>query len=243
MSLATQPLVDTTVRHALLEHIARYRMTVLPAVQQIPVVRHRGRKRIGSYLRQLCRTQVIGHAPLYRNRRYFYITPSDAASHDGIASTTGLGRRWGPLSERAKITNYAILTFCLLADTYRQRLTASDFQRHFPDLYRPGLPLNYYVDASGSQPHLGFVRVDTGGRGRWDRVLAKCRNDLESHYAHSGFCQFIQREAFEITLITPLPQKARRLSESIAAWSDPRAGMISICTMPELLHLIAPPPT
>jgi hypothetical protein len=101
--------------------------------------------------------------------------------------------------------------------------------------------MNYYVDTSHSQPRLGFVRVDAGGRGRWDRVLAKCRSDLEAHCTVSGFRKFIDRQAFEITLITALPQKARRLAESMSSLRDARVSMIKVVAMPELLNLIAPP--
>ena len=67
--------------------------------------------------------------------------------------------------------------------------------------------MNYYVDTSGPQPRLGFIRVDAGGRGRWDRVLAKCRDDLQVHQRMLASAQFIDRQAFEITLITTLPKK------------------------------------
>ena len=101
--------------------------------------------------------------------------------------------------------------------------------------------MNYYVDMSQSQPRLGFVRVDAGGRGRWDRVLAKCRNDLDTHSADAGFRNFIDRQAFEITLITALPQKARRLADSLSSMHDSGIRMIRVLAMPELLNLIAPP--
>ena len=59
--------------------------------------------------------------------------------------------------------------------------------------------------------------------------------------AVSGFRKFIDRQAFEITLITALPQKARRLAESMSALRDARVSMIKVVAMPELLNLIAPP--
>jgi len=57
-----------------------------------------------------------------------------------------------------------------------------------------------------------------------------------------GFRPFIANQAFEVTVITPLPQKARRMAESINAMGDPRAKLIRVSAMPELLNLIAPPP-
>ncbi len=65
----------------------------------------------------------------------------------------------------------------------------------------------------------------------------------QSHWAHPGFRPFIERDAFEISLVTTLPQKARRLAESLTAWGDARARMIKVCAIPELINLIAPLPT
>ena len=151
--------------------------------------------------------------------------------------------RHGPLSELAKIHNYAMLAFCLLTDAHRERLTSAELQRHFPALHRPGLPMSYYIDTTSGQPRLGFIRVDTGGHGRWDRVLAACRHDLETHWGHPGFQPFIRRQLFEITLITALPQKAQRLRDGLTSGDDWRASVIRIVAMPELLNLIAPPPS
>lgn len=242
MTTATDTVVDEHLRHAVLEHLARYRITVLPAVQRMPAFGSFGRKRTAAVLRELCRSRMCGHAPLYRNRRYFFLAPRGA---EAVAVQSRRDERHdphGPLSEQAKIRNYAILAFCCLGGRRRQRLSAADFENCFPRLYRPGLSMSYYVDTSGPQPRLGFIRVDTGGRGRWDRVLAKCRNDLKAHYTDRGFREFIDRQAFEITLITALPQKAQRLAEALAAGRDPTTQMIRISVMPVLLNLIAPPP-
>lgn len=241
MTTLIETEIDSALRHAIREHLARYRMTVLKAVQQMPEFRGFGRKRTSAILRQLCRSRELGHAPLYRNRRYFYLADPATGGATGQLRQGPTDDRYGPLSEAAKIKNYAMLAFCCLGAQPRHRLNHADFDGCFPNLARPGLPMNYYVDTSQRQPRLGFIRVDAGGRGRWDRVVAKCRNDVEVHYAKDGFRKFIDRNAFEITLITALPQKARRLAESIGALRDERVGMIRVLAMPELLNLIAPP--
>ena len=215
MTTLAETKIDSALWLSVREHVARYRMTVLAAVQQMPEFKSFGRKRTAAFLHQLCRSRTLGHAPLYRNRGYFFLAARGSGSNADELQRGSTGDRYGPLSESAKIKNYAMLAFCCLGTRRRQRLSPADFNRCFPDLSRPGLPMNYYVDTSQSKPRLGFVRVDAGGRGRWDRVLAKCQNDAEAHYADSGFRQFIDCQAFEITLITALPQKARRLAESI----------------------------
>jgi len=243
MSSAIDSTNNVIIRQNLLEHVIRYRMTVFPAVQRLPTFANFGRKRTAAFLQQLCCTHDLGRAPLYRNRRYFHLGHRGGKSSLQTRPAIDGDHPHGPLSEPAKIRNYAILVFCCLGDARRQRLTSDDLENHFPDLYRPGLAMNYYIDTSAAQPRLGFLRVDTGGHGRWDRVLAKCRSDLESHWAHAGLRRFIEQDAFEISLITALPQKARRLAESLTAWGDPRAQIIKVCAIPELINLIAPPPT
>ena len=242
MTTRTKTKIDRDRQQAVLEHLARYRMTVLAAVQQMPEFKRLGRKRTAAFLHQLCRSRELGHAPLYRNRRYFFLGSRGFDRVAGQSPQSVNVDRDGPLSELAKIKNYAILAFCCLSGRWRQRLTPADFDKCFPNLCRPGLSMNYYVDTSGPQPRLGFIRVDTGGRGRWDRVVATCLHDVKNHYAAPGFRPFITRQAFEITLITPLAHKARRMAETIGALGDPRANLIKVSAMPELLNLIAPPP-
>jgi hypothetical protein len=241
MTTLNETKIDSDVRHAMQEHLLRYRMTVLAAVQQMPEFKAFGRKRTAAILHQLCRSRDFGHAPLYRNRRYFFLAARGSKTVANQSPSGSPDDQCGPLSELAKIKNYAMLAFCCLGRQPRHRLNRTDFDRCFPDLTRPGLPMNYYVDTSQSQPRLGFLRVDAGGRGRWDRVLAKCRHDVEAHCAQDGFRRFINRNAFEITVITALPQKARRLAESIGTLRDGRVRMIRVSAMPELLNLIAPP--
>lgn len=236
---------ETTVmspsQQIVLEHIERYRMTVIPALQSLRGLKHFGRKRLASTLRDLRRAGYLGQGILYHHQRYFFLTrPKHEPQEAGRANSAI--RRTGPLSKTAKIRNYALLAFCCLNGTYRRRLTQAELKAHFPHVYRPGLPLNYYVDTSSNPPQLGFVRVDTGGHGRWDRIAARCAADLDTHTQHPGFQEFIERNAFEITLLTALPQKAERLREFITTVHPETAGLVRIVVFPELLNLIAPPP-
>lgn len=242
MTTQNKKSIDRGRRQAVLEHLARYRLTVVAAMQQLPHFKRLGRKRTTAVLHQLCRSHEIGAAPLYRNRQYFFLEERGFDRLAGALPQNDSRDRYGSLSELAKIKNYAILVFCCLSGRQRQRLMPADFHNCFPDLCRPGLAMNYYVDTSGPQPRLGFIRVDTGGTGRWDRVLAKCLHDVTTHEAVPGFRPFIARQAFEVTLITPLLQKARRIAETVNKLDDPRANLIKVSAMPELLNLIAPPP-
>jgi len=233
-----QPPSD--VGNAILAHVGRYRMSTPSIVCELPEVQHRRRRHVRHELTQLCRAGYLATGPLFRNRRYYFLA---SACRDRTHEQGSNEYRIGPLSEIAKIRNYAMLSFCCSSQHRRQRLTADDFEQHFPDMYRPGVPLNYYIDAATSQPRLGFVRVDTGGRGRWDRILEKARADIEAHWIKPEIRPFIERGLFEITVVTALPQKASRLTQALDNWTDNRKSLIRICVCADLINLIAPPPS
>lgn len=147
-----------------------------------------------------------------------------------------------PLSETSKIRALAMLSVCASASHHRTRLTATEFEKYFPELRRPGLPMNYYVNFAGDQPRLGFLRVDTGGHGRWDRIVAKALDDVRKHQVEPAFGRFIQRDALEIRVVTALHQKRNRITRALTDKPTSLAQSIEISVVPELLNLIAPIP-
>lgn len=229
-----------TPQQTVLGHIERYRMTVMPALLQLSGLKHFGRQRLKALLRNLCQAGELGQDTLYHHKRYFYRAGAEQPPTD--TSRNPSTPKAGPLSETAKIRNYALLAFCCLNGAHRIRLTRAELETQFPEIARPGLPLNYYVETSRDSSRLGFVRIDTGGYGRWDRIAAKCSNDLDQHLSHPGVQHFVNRNAIEITLITALPQKADRLREWLIQRHGHAAEWIRIVVFPELLNLIAPPP-
>ena len=244
MNADTESNSASTIRCEVLQHVARYRMSVLTVIQRLPTVGNLSRHRCRALLRDMCRDGELGVASLYGHVRYFHLPqPEPASAVRAKHNKHPSARHCGPLSEQAKVHNYAMLAFCCLSTRRRQRLTVDELQRHFPGIHRPGVTLNYYVDTSDDKPRLGFLRVDSGGRGRWDRVAAKCHNDLDTHCMDAAFEPFIRTGQFEITCVIALPQKALRLQEVIASWRDQRSSVIRIVALPELVHLIAPAPS
>lgn len=233
----------TDRQQSLIDHVRRYRMTVLPALEQQAGFCGLTRRGIREELQRLIQSGKLGSASLFRDRTYYYLNRVER--HAGIATdeanVTMTGT--GPLSEVAKIRNYAMLSFCCLSEHKRRRLTADDIQQFVPDLYRIGMSSNYYVEVDGPQSRLGFLRVDTGGRGRWDRVLAKAREDIRTHSLFPSIAEFVDRGLFEVTIVTALPQKAARLQQAIEDWPVAQRTLIRIATCPDLINLIAPPPS
>ena len=179
----------------------------------------------GSLLSQMAATELLQEITLYGDVPCF-VPPRR--------------NRQRTLSETTRIRALAMLHVCASHSRSRRRLTASEFSKYFPELKRPGLPMNYYVDLSQDQPKLGFLRVDTGGHGRWDRVVSKALDDMRKHRLEPAFARFIKRNALEIRVVTALPQKADRICRALTDKSTSLTRSIQVSVVPELLNLIAP---
>jgi hypothetical protein len=119
------------------------------------------------------------------------------------------------------------------------RLTPAILQETFPTLGVTSLTAGYYLQAT-TEKVIGFLRVDMGGDGRWDRVVAKCAEDARAIAIDPTWRERVAAGCFEITVATALPQKAERLGRALQA--SPTPLPIRIAVIPELLNLIAPPP-
>ena len=240
-------LADTrVVATQILEQLARYRLLTLSAIDRLVTqaagssstekrLRDSSRPNWKLVLTQLIEQGVVGDDTLYHRKTYFHLTPR--AKQLVGANLAELPEHWfGPLPERAKVVNFAMLAFCVLGERPRCRLTRKDLRQHFAGLDRPGLPLNYYVDLGVTPPRLGFIRVDAGGHGRWDRVLAKAHIDWRRHAGLPAFRPFVAQGQFEVAIVTALPQKAERLREAIA--DSNQRMVISASAVPELVHLL-----
>lgn len=214
-----------------LEHVARYRLTVPAAVGRLHGLKSIAPRQIHRLLRQLQQRSLLASAPLHHGQTYWHLT-AEGARRCGLED-----HRTDPLSEPAKIRAYAILHDCCLSDRPRHRLTRSELERHFPSLYEPGLPSGYVFDPEGDG-RLGLVRVDAGHLGRWDRIIESVREDVSRHYAHVGFRSVVRAGRFEIVLLTALPQKAERISQALQTHRDARRIPIRITAIPALLPLI-----
>jgi len=230
-------------RRQLVGHVARYQITTAGAVagdMALPIETIPAAK---GCLTELVKSGVLGHAPLYRRRNYYYLTPHGVDSLKTLAGPEAKPPASGPLSEPAKIRAYAMLAFCCLCRQQRVRLTREQFEHDMPNLYRPGMPLNYYMARGSCGMRLGFLRVDAGGVGRWDRIVSKVRHDIESHWRRRGFRALIQNERFEIAVATTTPAKCERLRQALADDQKLRPVPLRIVAIPEQIHLLAPPAT
>ena len=228
--MATSFLATSDLEAAVIDHVARYRLTVVEALQTQPALAQPGSDQLKQILKQLCRQGVLDNATLYLDRSYFYLAPMLPTE----------GRKL--LSESVKIRRYAMLAFCCLGATPRTRLLPTECEAHCPELYHAVGCLDFYVSDSTANRALGVLRVDSGGRGRWDRVLEKCRRDIIRLQMDRQVRAMIDDGQLEYTLVTALPQKVHRLQQAIVCWSDIPLGVMRLCAVPDLVNLIAPSP-
>lgn len=228
-----------------LDQIARYRMGVPEALVHTPPFEGFSLKRMKRTLSELTTARedceaLLASAPLYGERRYFYLTRAGEAAIGEPPEGQGTRRRGGALSEVAKVRAYAMLAFCCLAERPRQRLTPEEFRRTFPDYARPGMPLAYYADHPAKR--LGYCRVDAGGPGRWDRIVERIQADIERHRQMPLFRDSIAKGTFELTLILATERKAERLRPLIEDEAQASNVPIHLHVIPDLVHLITPLP-
>lgn len=216
---------------AILNHLARYRLSVMEAVERLPEFVSWRTRRIKAVLRTCERQSLIRSSWLHQGVRCWCLAPAGAA-YCGLPA-----ERSGKLSESAKLRAFGLLQFCCLGDETRRRLSNAELIHAFPHLPSAGLPNGYYFDPTGCG-RLGLARLDAHRQGRWDRSLQCLREDIDRHWQEPGFRRLIQAGRFEITLLTVFPEKASRLSAALAEHRDASRMPVRCLALPALLPLI-----
>lgn len=226
------------IEEAILSHIDRYEITTAEAsfnalvrgMTSVEIARNR--------LDALVRRKVLRREPLFK------ATPCYSRNKSRLDATRA-GDRLGVddvLSIPEKLRRFAMLQFCTLHSTNRNRLTRQEMSLRFTDLYRENVPVNYYVASDDSTTKLGFLRVDLCGHGRWDRIVSKLNSDLHWHLQHRTVKQLLTANAFEMTVVTALWPKARRIESALAEKSQLMPIPVRVIAMPEFMSIIRPPP-
>lgn len=234
--------IDTREWHpielAIIRHIDRYGLTTPEAAYAAGI---RGMTSVDiaeQRLNALVRRGDLIRRPLAVGIEHFVLAEQSLAKL-GHAPAIAQAK---PDSMRATISRYAFLMFCCLQGTARLKLTREDLQQRFTDLYRRARADHYYLTHEYANPCLGFLRIDCGNVGRWDRIIAKASDDLRTHLSIPLVRTLIDARAFELTIITPLPRKARHIQAAM----DERRGAFPVpvrcVAMPELINLIRPSP-
>lgn len=230
-----------------LQHVRRYKMTVLRALERQPFFAGCGPYAAENVVRRLREGGWLKSEWLYdsyaacarrgqqpNSYRYYHLTLAAAnllGEHPQIAQ---------PLKDEPKCRAYAVLAFCCFDEPQREKLTPQEYREIFPELDRPGERINYYIDVDNTRKRLGYIRVDYGGYGRWDRLIAYCREDIRKRCDNRAFRQLVLEGSFVITVITALERKAARLRAALDDAQLP--AEIKVHVVPDLLEMIAPRP-
>lgn len=134
----------------------------------------------------------------------------------------------------------AIQSFCGDPSHPRTLLRKAELHRYFPTLFQAGLPAGYYVDATGSQPILGHIRVDVG-LDEVGRIVSRCHKLVRRHQRVPGFRQLMAAGQFEITYLIATDEKARRLSLAFSSVAKTGVRCVAIA-VPILLGRLVPLP-
>lgn len=221
----------------ILEHIARYRLSVKEALQQTPIFQGESEEMVKQVMARLRRGGYVRSAPLYEQRHYWHLTVRGC--HE-LLEHERLGK---PLREEAKRRAFATLSFCCCKYAERTRLTSKEFKAKFAEFYLPGDRIEYYLDRERGFPRLGYIRVDSRGlRGRWTRIISQLHQDIHKRADRPGFRDLILHGRFVMAVLTGTPDKAERLSELIQEKGFPPEVEIKCHVVPELIPLGDPQP-
>jgi len=146
-------------------------------------------------------------------------------------------RETQPLSDVSFVRSLGVLLFCRQSHT-RSLVTRNELESCFPTLFRHGLPAGHYVDQQGDIPRLGNIRVDSG-QSKIARIISRTTRLIQNYRNQVYFRDLIDCGHFELTWIVPTAQKQRRLSDALRPLRG--SGIdLKVCTIPELLNVIAP---
>ena len=214
-----------------------YGMSVVEVVHRLPELNGHSSKSIQRLLGRLVRRRLLTEAWLFAGRRCYLLAAAGFRAIMDPETSRPFDNR--SLSEESKIRRFAMLSFCYLGRTVRMRINPSVTQDASTDLGSALVTGNYYMQPGNSTVY-GFLRVDMGGDGRWDRVVAKCADDARRIKKIDAWGSHIEAGNFEITIATALPHKAERLSRALG--NNPAELPVRIAVIPDLLQLIAPLP-
>lgn len=226
------------IEEAIIEHVDRYGMTT-PAAASAAGVKGMDSIEIAEQrLQALTRRGDLIAQILPVASTAYMLSPS---SHERLGRANA-DRFRKPPSVRLVSERFAFLAFCCLQDRRRTKLTPAELQQRFADLYRHGSAHHYYCTRETDQPRLGFLRIDAGNFGRWDRIVAKVSEDLHDHLRFPLVRSLLAEDAFEVTVITSLSMKAQRIEDVMEERRDVFPVPLRCLALPELVNFIRPAP-
>ncbi len=249
--MVVQPLSESG--RCILDHVARYRLTIPQALANSEIL---ATSDIGAAVRELRNLVADGwlrEAPLQPGSEagpsYFYLSVQAAA-------LLGHDFEWAlPVPHDARVECAARVLFCCNGKKFRQLLTKNEFIEKFSELWFAGQPVQYYLDKVDDRVvRLAYIKVDKGGRGRWERLLDSCDRFLRQRISprktnpafadkSAAYKKLVDRGLFQFTILTPFLDKKRAIEielERRQLTGKPTVP-VQVHVVDELFELVFPP--
>lgn len=226
------------IEAAIALHVARYGVTTAAALCALGMKGVKDTKQADDRLSALARRgDLVRHKQLV-NEDCYSLSPAAVARTKVLGFSSPSEVR----SSHSLIRSYALLAVCCLQDERRKLLTNAELTTHFPDLRSLGPQASYYLAREAEQIRLGYVRIDRGGHGRWDRITRKASDDMRKHLSIRSLLPMIARRQFEICVVTALPCKAKKIDELLSAHQTLLNVPYRVISIPSLINFIRPLP-
>ena len=201
---------------SILEHVARYRLTWYPVLQQV-FFSDQGATAANKVLGRLCRAGLLRPIKLLLRHQGFVLTRKSAL----LLGISIRGRDLPGVQSLA--TAFAVLHYATSARNSRIRLTRSELREAFPWMPSIMLASPHCRDVSGC---LELIRVDLGGS--HDHVARKCGDDIQRRQSSTPFMQLVLQGLFRLVVLTTSKTKADLIRKSLNRSSWPQGLSIRL---------------
>jgi len=226
------------IEAAIIAHIARYGVTTAEALLAVEMKGVQEIKQAEERLRAMVRKgDLVEHRQLPDEPCFTF---SSQAHMEAKACGFPSALRIRSLDSLARA--YALLAFCCLGPQQRKLLTTTELAAHVSGLRQPAQRRSYYLSREDNQLRLGFIRVDAGGHGRWDRIAHKACDDMRKHLAIASLRPLIDKHEFEICVLTALPDKTKKIETLLAEQQKQLPVAYRVVSVPQLINFLRPRP-
>ena len=209
----------------ILEHVARYRLTTLEAIQRV-VLRGLSRNAVNKIANRLCDVGLLGKHTLLYPMNYFVLGELAVRS-------LGIGmHRAKPLGSQSLPQEFAMLAFATLGAHQHLRLNAAEVKRRCPWLPLSLAMAPHCIDQADV---LELVRVDLGGPA--DHVARKCAVDLTERCRIPEFVALVAARQFRLVVITSTTDKVTAIQRALNHHQWPSGLLVHFSVVRQLLSL------
>ena len=220
----------TARTRAILDHVARHRITTNKVVQRLYLPHHQ-LNAVSKVTARLRRVSLLSKYPLIHPQVYYTLGPQTVQAL-GISPHRTL-----PLGPQVLPIEYAALAYATLGLTYHKRLTIPELKQLCPWLTDEFAESPHCLDESRDPPVVELIRVDLGGKS--DHVARKCDADIQARRGLGQFEPFVRQGRFRLVVITGTAAKAAAIQAAVDQHLWPDGLQIHLVVLPELLLLTA----